>query len=1220
MKSKKGLLGLAVAAALIVVGAITRQANDEVSLNAGAVVGFSEALLQDDAVSTAINASAEQLAERVQEIAQTTPDTQENRDRIFADVNSALMMATLSNGLPPSSAPTVESITRDFYEKSFLKQKAEPSVVADWLRLEKQLRVNRVRNGEDAQSSNYTAALLLPYLEEAGLCGGDVVSAKGKICSYVDRAPGSARVKGNIVGDIGLEPTQLREPPADSDLAKILALSRESQPIRVSSKDKATAAALAALHGASSLLIANAHAAEPPPDFPTPGERIENAVNDASNTQLPSPESASTFNIEQCTDRDRTAETQTLVIKLDPWAIGLLLHDQIMGRIDVSGVLGSAENQSATRAAQKIAFNSLIKNVEKTGTQYLQDTVANRSNEFADREAKKRCMNHGLPGSSEYENCYASRYRNRVQIAEQLSAPLNFAAALTRRMVLEAYRWKTEPTGGFISQNGVDLVIAAIPKIVNVNVFSENYVLTNIHYGATSADQAFVIFPNAFSCMAEQCGRVAKCNTLHGDGVSCASRLATTQDWVIRKNGGYVEHSINTCNAQIMSFAGRAPYREIRRRETLGQSNGLPYDLKIKTSYQRPGSEHPDPNRCEPADTSASPTNTATDASNQRVEHLCPYPTSKRGPTDPPPPLGARTDSPSVPLLNGRPQEAVPVWSWSFDKIKTGKNDYSLIYAGLESTKTAYDTARKVPVTGDLLPDCSATRTFNGVVSDPGDAFWAWHGNSNENPYVNPETVLAGALAYGLSYKDLWNSPNQTQKALFIAGLGVTTALDAAHPAGKAYQCADSAFKFSSLCPQTDASRAKITYVGSGRNGDYPMPETNIILALKLNHEPVACGLNDTADRATKKLYLYGDEVKEGAQGQSSTIRFQLERSGSVTSEAQVDYLLKSGTATPGSDYTVHSGRVRFGVGEAVKVLSVSVIGDNVIEKDESFTLSVSNPSNIELYDTEATGTITDDDTPVPAEMPPPLMVVVQGADVTEEDNFVYGKPATFTIKRIGGTGSENLVFDYKTVAGTASEGLDYTATSGRVTLAPGVSQALVTVPVFGDYFVESAETLDLQVTLVSGATTLMPSVTPTKTVSGTSRIVDNDSAYTVTAAPASVTEGNVGDTLMRFVVTKAGSLDKATMVYASVYTPTTGATAATFNSDYRNPATTTLTFAPGQNRLEVVVPIIGELVKEMNESFTLQVVTPATEHNAGNYLVFYNYTTAIGTIVNDDR
>lgn len=227
-------MGLAVAAAFIVVGTVTHHANDEVSFSVVAVGDTIEALLPDDAVSTAVNASAEQLAERVQEIAQTTPDTQENRDRVFADVNSALMMATLSNGLPPSSAPTVESITRDFYENSFLKQKASLSTVADWLRLEKQLRVNRVRSGEDAQSSNYTAALLLPYLEEAGLCSGDVVSAKGKICSYVDRAPGGARVKGNIVGDIGLEPAQLREPPADSDLAKILALSRESQPIRVS--------------------------------------------------------------------------------------------------------------------------------------------------------------------------------------------------------------------------------------------------------------------------------------------------------------------------------------------------------------------------------------------------------------------------------------------------------------------------------------------------------------------------------------------------------------------------------------------------------------------------------------------------------------------------------------------------------------------------------------------------------------------------------------------------------------------------------------------------------------------------------------------------------------------------------------------------------------------------------------------------------------------------
>ncbi|MGB7357632.1 MAG: Calx-beta domain-containing protein [Mycobacterium sp.] len=77
---------------------------------------------------------------------------------------------------------------------------------------------------------------------------------------------------------------------------------------------------------------------------------------------------------------------------------------------------------------------------------------------------------------------------------------------------------------------------------------------------------------------------------------------------------------------------------------------------------------------------------------------------------------------------------------------------------------------------------------------------------------------------------------------------------------------------------------------------------------------------------------------------------------GSVT----LRYATSDGTATAGSDYAGASGVLTFAPGETSKTISVVVFGDTVLEGDESFLVTLSNPSGAAITDGTGAGTIVD--------------------------------------------------------------------------------------------------------------------------------------------------------------------------------------------------------------------------------------------------------------------
>ncbi len=101
-------------------------------------------------------------------------------------------------------------------------------------------------------------------------------------------------------------------------------------------------------------------------------------------------------------------------------------------------------------------------------------------------------------------------------------------------------------------------------------------------------------------------------------------------------------------------------------------------------------------------------------------------------------------------------------------------------------------------------------------------------------------------------------------------------------------------------------------------------------------------------------------------EGNSGTTAFTFEvmLSHPSVQTITVDYTTANGTASDASDYTAASGTVTFNPEVTSQNVVVQVNGDTASEADETFTVSLTSPSNATIADNTGTGTITADDAP----------------------------------------------------------------------------------------------------------------------------------------------------------------------------------------------------------------------------------------------------------------
>ena len=241
-------------------------------------------------------------------------------------------------------------------------------------------------------------------------------------------------------------------------------------------------------------------------------------------------------------------------------------------------------------------------------------------------------------------------------------------------------------------------------------------------------------------------------------------------------------------------------------------------------------------------------------------------------------------------------------------------------------------------------------------------------------------------------------------------------------------------------------------------------------------------GLIAGAQTTQPTVSITDTTVAEGNSG-TGTAAFTVTLSRASATAVTVGYSTANGTATAGQDYTAASGTLTFAPGVISQKLNVAVAGDTVVEPDETFTVSLANPSGAALGTATATASVTNDDTAV---VVTPPTVSISNATVAEGNSGSSNLAFTVSLSKAS---TSTVTVGYSTANGTATAGQDYTAASGTLSFAPGVTSQQVGVVVAGDTAVEPDETLTVSLSNASGATIA--------TASATGTIVSDDTATT---------------------------------------------------------------------------------------------------------------------------
>ncbi len=225
--------------------------------------------------------------------------------------------------------------------------------------------------------------------------------------------------------------------------------------------------------------------------------------------------------------------------------------------------------------------------------------------------------------------------------------------------------------------------------------------------------------------------------------------------------------------------------------------------------------------------------------------------------------------------------------------------------------------------------------------------------------------------------------------------------------------------------------------------------------------------------------------VSEGNAG-TTTLTFTISIPTASGLAVTGNFATADATATAGSDYVSTSGAFTIPAGSTSTTVSVTVNGDTMFENNETLALNLSGVTNTSNATAFGTGTITNDDT-APT-------VSVSSPSVTEGDSGTVNLTFTISISAASGVA---VAGNYATANVTATAGSDYTALpSTPFTIAAGSTSTTVTVQVTGDTLFEANETLQLNLSGVTG--------TSNATASGTGTIADDDAAATI-----SISSGN---------------------------------------------------------------------------------------------------------------
>ncbi len=298
---------------------------------------------------------------------------------------------------------------------------------------------------------------------------------------------------------------------------------------------------------------------------------------------------------------------------------------------------------------------------------------------------------------------------------------------------------------------------------------------------------------------------------------------------------------------------------------------------------------------------------------------------------------------------------------------------------------------------------------------------------------------------------------------------------------------------------------------------------------------------------------------------------FTVSLSAASDQEVTVDFATANGTATAGTNYVATNGTLTFAPGTTSQLVTVTIDPTTTIAAaSETFSVSLSAPANAALATTpSATGTIL----PIPG-------VTITAPPAT--DSGTSQTAFVFTVA-LSAASDQQVTVDFTTANGTGTTaGTQYVATSGTLTFAANsTAPQLITVEVNGTTLNEATETFSVNLS--------SPSNAALTTGSAVGTILNDVAEPTVSiVAPPPTEAPDSGTTPFVFTVNLSAASGQAITV---AYAPADGSAAAAANQ--YDAASGTLTFAPGTTTQNITVQVVGTLLREPDETFTVNLSSP---------------------------
>jgi len=303
--------------------------------------------------------------------------------------------------------------------------------------------------------------------------------------------------------------------------------------------------------------------------------------------------------------------------------------------------------------------------------------------------------------------------------------------------------------------------------------------------------------------------------------------------------------------------------------------------------------------------------------------------------------------------------------------------------------------------------------------------------------------------------------------------------------------------------------------------------------------------------------------VNESATG----VIFNFSRATGVDGAVSADYATVAGTATAGADYTARTGTLSWANGDStLKTVTVPILEDAIDEPNETFAMTLSNPTgDATLGTASASMLIVDNDVSGPG-----TLGIVANVTVLETVG-----DAIVSVQRTGGfTGAVSV--NYSAIPDTALAGQDFNAVSGTLNWADGEGGVkFITIPILNDALSELTESFGISLTGAGGGATIGAGT-------GFVSIQDDDNpgvlAFTQTAQLVSETAGSVTFSVAR----TSGSEGAVSVAFG------TAAGSATAGNDYTD-VSSTLNWADGDSsNKSITVPILDDALVEPDETFTI--------------------------------